>query len=243
MALPAAAHPRSAPRPRFQPDDLVTYENAAGRGEGFDDLSRELDRTANEPFLRLVESARDRSGERRLDVPDLVAGYVAHRNTAPIDLGHRVAFRLRQLPVAGRRRARRRSESTSVAPTAAVSRSMAASPRERRTCRASVMRATSPGDPDLANRMNQGRLRRTKPTLVFSGCAGSRSIPGTLRSSPGTDFGMMSEVAIRPALPNEQASPGVAAVDEHDLEALFPQSERARGADDARTDDDGTPAT
>ena len=70
------------------------------------------------------------------------------------------------------------------------------------------MRATSSGAPALAKRMHQRRLRRTKPRLVFSGWRWSRSIPGTLRSRPGTDFGVTSEVAMRPALPNEQASPG-----------------------------------
>ena len=96
----------------------------------------------------------------------------------------------------------------SVAPVAAASRSMAASPRERRTCSASVMRATSPGVPARAKRRHQARLRSTKPVLVFSGWRRSSSIPGTLRISPGTDLGVTSEVAMRPALPNEQACPG-----------------------------------
>ena len=130
----------------------------------------------------------------------------------------------------------------SVAPTAAASRSIAASPRERRTCRASVMRATSPSVPALAKRMHQGRLRRTNPRLVFSGWPRSRSIPGTLRSRPGTDFGVTSEVAMRPALPNEQASPG-ASRSMSTTSKPRSCSRRAHAAPTMpATDDDGAPA-
>ena len=130
----------------------------------------------------------------------------------------------------------------SVAPAAAASRSMAASPRERRTCSASVMRATSAGHPGPCEAQAPGEIAQHEARARLQRMASIQQHPRDLahqsRHRPrGDQRGRdAAGVAERAGL-----SRGVA-VDQHDVEAEASQAMCTRRAHDARADDDGAGA-